>query len=87
VSGLAAQTREGLVTTVLDALPDVRYTYPSPGIWPFVAALAVGAWLIWSIFSVQGALWGMIPPAIAFIGWFWPRKKETAEHLALEKRP
>jgi len=29
----------------------------------------------------------MIPPAIAFIGRFWPRKKETAEHLALEKRP
>jgi cytochrome c oxidase subunit 1 len=29
----------------------------------------------------------MIPPAIAFIGWFWPRKKENDEHLALEKRP
>jgi len=87
VSGLAAESREGLVTTVLDAVPDVRYSYPSPGIWPFIAALAVGFWLDWSIFSVQGALWGMIPPAIAFIGWFWPRKKETAEHLALEKRP
>jgi hypothetical protein len=29
----------------------------------------------------------MIAPGIAFIGWFWPRKKETEEHLALEKRP
>jgi cytochrome c oxidase subunit 1 len=87
VSGLATGTREGLVTTVLDAVPDVRYIYPSPGIWPFIAALAVAGWLIWSIFSVQGALWGMIPPTIAFIAWFWPRKKENDEHLALEKRP
>jgi cytochrome c oxidase subunit 1 len=87
VSGLATGTREGLVTTVLDAVPDVRYVYPSPGIWPFIAALAVAGWLIWSIFSVQGALWGMIPPTIAFIAWFWPRRKENDEHLALEKRP
>jgi cytochrome c oxidase subunit 1 len=87
VSGLAAEDREGLVTTLLDAVPDVRYGYPSPSIWPFAAAVAIGTWLIWSIFSVKGALWGMIPPAIAFIAWFWPRKKENDEHLALEKRP
>ena len=87
VSGLATEAREGLVTTVLDAVPDVRYSYPTPSIWPFVAALSVAFWLDWSIFSVQGALWGMIPPAIAFIGWFWPRKAETAQHMALEKRP
>src|SRR6266550_660414 len=87
VSGLATGAREGLVTTVLDAVPDVRYVYPSPGIWPFIAALAVAGWLIWSIYSVQGALWGMIPPTIAFIAWFWPRKKENDQHLALEKRP
>src|SRR5205814_493573 len=29
VSGLAAEDREGLVTTVLDAVPDVRYGYPA----------------------------------------------------------
>jgi cytochrome c oxidase subunit 1 len=87
VSGLSAQIREGLVTTVLDALPDVRYAYPSPGIWPFIAAVTVGGWLIWSIFSISGALWGLIPPAIAFIAWYWPRRKETAKELALEKRP
>jgi cytochrome c oxidase subunit I+III len=87
VSGLSARTREGLATTVIDATPDVRYGYPTPSIWPFVAALAVSSWLIWSIFSAQGFVWGLIPPAIAFIGWFWPRKKENDEHLALEKAP
>jgi len=87
VTGLSTKTREGLVTTVLDALPDVRYSYPSPGIWPFVAACAVASWLVWSIFSNKGMLWGLIPPTIAFIAWFWPGKRETEEHFALEKRP
>jgi heme/copper-type cytochrome/quinol oxidase subunit 1 len=87
VSGLAATDREGLVTTVLDAIPDVRYSYPDPSIWPFVAAVAVSGWLIWSIFSVKGALWGLIPPTIAFILWFWPKRREIAEEVPLEKSP
>jgi cytochrome c oxidase subunit I+III len=87
VSGLSAQSREGLVTTVLDAIPDVRYAYPSPNIWPFIAAVTIGIWLIWSIFSPSGVLWGMIPPAIAFIAWYWPGKEETARERAREKRP
>jgi cytochrome c oxidase subunit 1 len=87
VSGLSTQTREGLVTTVLDAVPDVRYVYPSPGVWPVIAAFMVGLWLIWSIYSVNATLWAMIPPAIAFIAWYWPDKREVAEELALEKKP
>jgi cytochrome c oxidase subunit I+III len=87
VSGLSAKSREGLVTTVLDAVPDVRYSYPDPNIWPFIAALGVSGWLFLSIFSVKGALYGMIPAGIAFILWYWPRPKETQEHLELEKAP
>jgi cytochrome c oxidase subunit I len=87
VSGLSTRIREGLVTTVLDALPDTRYAYPPPEIWPFIAALAVSAWLVWSIWSVPGFVWGMIPPAIAFIAWYWPNKKDAAEEIAWEKEP
>ena len=87
VSGLAAHVREGLVTTVVDARPDVRYGYPEPSIWPFVGAVTIMIWLIWSIYSVKGALWGMIPPAIAFIAWFWPRKQETDNNKTVEKSP
>jgi hypothetical protein len=79
VAGLAAEAREGLATTVVDAVPDVRYHYPGPGIWPFVAAVAVSSWLIWSVFSVKGFVWGLVPPTIAFIAWFWPRKKDNDE--------
>jgi cytochrome c oxidase subunit I+III len=87
VSGLAAHVREGLVTTVLDAVPDVRYGYPEPAIWPFFGAVGVSIWLIWSIYSTQGFLWGLIPATIAFIGWFWPRKEETDKNKSVEKRP
>ena len=87
VTGLAVNTREGLVTTVLDAKPDVRYDYPDPTLWPFVAALAIWAWLVWSIFSIQAVLWGMIPPAIAFILWYWPSKEDVAKHRAADVRP
>ena len=87
VSGLSAQTREGLVTTVLDALPDVRYSYPSPTVWPFIAAVTVVIWLFWSNITPSGMYYGLIPPAIAFIAWYWPSRKETAEELLLQRRP
>jgi len=87
VAGLAAHVREGLVTTVLEAVPDVRYGYPEPAIWPFFGAIGVSIWLNWSIYSTQGFLWGLIPPTIAFIGWFWPRKEETDKNKSVEKRP
>ena len=87
VSGLSAQTREGLATTVLDALPDVRYAYPSPTVWPFVAAVTVDIWLFWSTIAPSGLYYGLIPPAIAFIAWYWPTRKETAEQLLLQRRP
>jgi len=31
--------------------------------------------------------WGLIPPAIAFIGWYWPSEKETRRQILLDKRP
>jgi cytochrome c oxidase subunit 1 len=87
VSGLSTRTREGLVTTVLDALPDVRYSYPAPTIWPFVAAITVVVWLYWSNITPSGMWYGLIPPAIAFIAWYWPTQKETADQLMLQRRP
>jgi cytochrome c oxidase subunit I+III len=87
VSGLSTKIREGLVTTVLDALPDVRYGYPEPAIWPFVGAVMVVAWLIWSIWSVTGFFWGMLLPAAAFVAWFWPRRGETRRAVEWEKSP
>jgi cytochrome c oxidase subunit 1 len=87
VVGLSTQIREGLVTTVIDAVPDVRYAYPGPEIWPFVAAIGVTVWLVASVWSVGAFAWGLVPPAIAFILWYWPNKKEAIEELRWEQAP
>jgi cytochrome c oxidase subunit I+III len=87
VSGLATDTREGLATTVVDALPDHRYAFPNPSIWPFVAAIATTIMFIASIFSPWAVVWGSVLVAIPLIAWFWPTPEETQKHLALEKRP
>jgi cytochrome c oxidase subunit I+III len=42
---------------------------------------------IGSIFTPWAIVWGSIPVAIALIFWFWPRRGEVAQDLALEKRP
>jgi cytochrome c oxidase subunit 1 len=86
VAGLATDVREGLVTTVVDALPDHRYVYPSPSIWPFIAALATTFWFIGSFYMPTAMAWGMIPVIIALTFWFWPAQDETRKHLLLEKR-
>ena len=85
--GLSTQTREGLVTTVLDALPDARYVYPVARIWPVVAALHGGVVADLVDLSVQATRVGNDSTAIAFIAWYWPNRRDTAEELALEKKP
>ena len=45
VAGLSVDSREVLMTTVLDAKPESREAFPEPTIWPFVGALATTAFL------------------------------------------
>ncbi len=87
VAGLAVDRREQLVTTVLDATPDHRATFPEPTPWPFLSALAVTLCFVWSIFTPWGAVYGLVPAAIGLTLWFWPRRRETARHLPLERSP
>jgi cytochrome c oxidase subunit I+III len=87
VIGLAERTREALVTTVLDAMPSHRLAFPQPSVWPFISAVTLTGLFIGSIFTPWAVVWGGIPVAIAVTLWFWPKRGETLEHLALEKRP
>jgi len=87
VQGLAAKTPEVLVTHVVDASPDHRNAFPRPSIWPFLSSLAVTVLFIGSIFTPWAIIWGAIPVALTLTAWFWPRDRETAEHLALERKP
>ena len=87
VVGLSLPAREVLVTTVLDAAPDHRLSFPKPTIWPFWSALAITALFIGSMFEPWLVVWGTVPVVAALTAWFWPSKQEADEHRALEKAP
>jgi len=92
VVGLRSDVREVLITFLMDAEPDHREEFPTPSIWPLLAALSTTALFIASIFTPWGVVWGAIPVFITLTGWFWPRKPgETGtqewpiEHRTLPK--
>jgi cytochrome c oxidase subunit 1 len=87
VRGLASVPPEVLVTSGLDAHPDHRMAFPTPTIWPLLAAIATTVLFIASIFTPWAVVWGSVPVAITLIAWFWPSRAETRRHRALEKPP
>ncbi len=87
VGGLAVDAREQLVTSVLDAQPDHRSQFPEPSIWPFLSAVATTVLFVGSIFTPWAVVWGAVPVAVATTAWFWPRRRETRTHVALEQQP
>jgi cytochrome c oxidase subunit 1 len=87
VVGLAHDVPESLITTLVDAKPDHRLTFPTPSLWPLITAIATTIMFIGSIFTPWAVVWGTIPIVVAMTAWFWPTRKETAQHLALERQP
>jgi cytochrome c oxidase subunit 1 len=84
MSGLRVEERELLLTTALDARPDLREPSPKPSIWPLAAGLATTGLFIWSIFSPWALVWGSIPVAAALIVWFWPKGAPTVGEPVME---
>ena len=87
VSGLAADAREVLVTSVIEARPESRPIFPSPTIWPFLSALATTTLFVASVFTPWSVPWLAVPVAIGLIGWFWPNRRETQRGLAHQVPP
>jgi hypothetical protein len=87
VAGLCVDAREVLSTTVLDADPDTRVTFPSPTAWPFWGAVATTVLFVGSIFTPWAVVWGAVPVAIALTAWFWPRMDDVRPSVALERTP
>jgi len=87
VAGLAVDSREVIMTSVLDAEPETRESFPEPTIWPFVGAVATTVFFIGTIFTPWAVVWGSIPVGIALTAWFWPKRRENQAHLALEHAP
>jgi cytochrome c oxidase subunit I+III len=71
VRGLSTTKRETLVTSVLDAQPELRFEIPGPSIWPSLVALATAVTFIGGIFTPWALLTGMILAGGAIAGWFF----------------
>ncbi|OZI23167.1 cytochrome c oxidase subunit I [Bordetella genomosp. 9] len=87
VAGLAADAREVLSTTAVDARPDLRVLFPTPSIWPFLSAVATSALFIGSVYTPWAVVWLSLPVGVALILWFWPRRHGTRQAIRLEQRP
>jgi cytochrome c oxidase subunit 1 len=72
VVGLHPDRRELLVSSLLDATPDHRFTIPHPSPWPIALALATGVAFIGVIFTPWALVIGAVLAAVALCGWFWP---------------
>jgi cytochrome c oxidase subunit I len=75
--GLRVDDKELLLTTVIEAKPDLREPSAMPSIWPLVAALALTVVFISSMFTPWAVLIGGLPIGIALIAWFWPKDPEV----------
>jgi cytochrome c oxidase subunit I len=84
VTGLSADTREVLVTRLMDAEPDHRKEFPDPTVWPFITAVAAAGLYIGSIFTPWAVVWGAIPTTIGLLGWAWPRKGKAPSEVQRE---
>jgi len=74
LEGLRSDRREVLLTSAVDAAPQIRWHMPDPSLWPLVSALALTVLFVWSVFSPWGVVWGALPVAVALTIWFWPRR-------------
>ena len=85
VVGVRADTREVLITRVMDAEPDHVEKFPAPSIWPFVTAVTTSVMYVASIFTPWAVVYGSIPITLALIAWFWPKEPgRTPRELAAE---
>jgi cytochrome c oxidase subunit I+III len=71
VKGLSSEKRETLVTSVVDALPELRYELPGPSIWPLLLALATAETFIVGIFTPWAFPIGGVLAFVVFFWWFW----------------
>jgi cytochrome c oxidase subunit I+III len=81
VTGLRADRKEVLATTVVDAQPDLREPVPKPSLWPFAAAVVTSIIFVGSIYTPDAVSYGAIPFAAVMTGWLLPRKSDYAPPL------
>ena len=97
VRGLSTQKRQTLVTSVIEAQPELRFDVPGASIWPFCTAIATAVAFIVGIFTPWAFVAGAALAIAALAGWFFSdpdheNKKVLAQaeheaHTPQELRP
>jgi len=77
MTGLSLNHREVLLTSLSEAVPDVREGSPKPSIWPLLTAIAITVLFVGSIFDEWFLVWASFPAMICLIGWFWPKPSHS----------
>ena len=84
VTGLDQHTREVLITTVVDAVPDSRHEQPGPTIAPFLLGCATGVTFICGMFTPWAFVFGPALGYFALLWWAWPRGTPPGKHEVVE---
>ena len=71
VRGLSTTKRETIVTSVMDAQPELRFDIPGPSIWPVMVALGTAVALIPGIFTPWAFPVGAFLTGAALTCWFF----------------
>lgn len=79
VSGLRADRREVLITTVLDSQPQAVAILPRPSIWPLVLAGSVGFGFLGFMFKPILFVFGFFFSFLAIVAWLWPHRPWRTE--------
>jgi cytochrome c oxidase subunit 1 len=72
VTGLRTDRHEGLITSIMDAIPEHRYEFKKETILPLLLAVFGGGSIAIAIFTPWGVTIGAIASAIILTCWFWP---------------
>lgn len=88
VKGLSTKKRETLVTSVVDAVPELRFEIPGPSYWPCLLALATAETFIIGIFTPWAFVVGAVLAFAVLFGWFWGNPDyENLKALETRARP
>ncbi len=82
--GLRVEDKETLLSTVIEARPDVREPDPMPTAWPLIAAAATTVLFVASIFTPWAVVLGAAPVGAALIAWFWPKNPHEEGEPVIE---
>ena len=72
VTGLRTDRHEGLLTSVMDAEPELRYEFKGPTILPLLLAVFGGGSIVLAIFTPWGVTVGSFLSLVILVCWFWP---------------